>query len=105
MYGYVESLYKNAKHPARTIDYKLLELGMFGSFKSSARFDSDSSCASDNDSFFSSIFSINKMIMATFDIERNNIVDFESYYVTEEIIAFSNSVLTLSPWMMREKSS
>lgn len=44
--------YRNSKCPDRMIDYKLVELCMFGNSKSSISFDTNNIGSRDNNSFF-----------------------------------------------------
>lgn len=70
-----------------TIDCELVELSIFDSCENSIRSDNNNNSGSDNDSFFLSIFSRNKKIMATFDTELKDVRDLESIYIIEENIA------------------
>lgn len=61
--------YRKVRCHNKTVDCRLMELGMLGSCQSSLNFDSDIIGGSDSDSFFPLIFSRNKKIMATFDTD------------------------------------
>lgn len=65
--------YMNVRCLDRTVDCRLMELGMFESYKSSLNSDSDINDGSDKDYSFSFIFPESKKIMATCNIEPNDV--------------------------------
>lgn len=67
------------------IDYKLVELCMFGNSKSSISFDTNNIGSRDNNSF-SLHFDGKKKIVATCDTECKDVRGFKSYYIIEKKI-------------------
>lgn len=57
---------RNARRSGMTIDYRLVQICMFGSFESSFNFDCDTSSGSDNYSYFPFILSGKKGILWPF---------------------------------------
>lgn len=78
--------YRNVRRLDRTINCKLVEISMFGNWESSLNSDSDSSGGSKSDSLFPYVFSWNKKIMTTFDLEPKNVKEDKSYYTNEDQI-------------------
>lgn len=75
--------YRNPRCTIGTVNCKLLELGMFGSCKSSIN---SYSGGSGSDSFFPFVFSRNKNIMTIFDIKPKDVREIESTYIVEDQI-------------------
>lgn len=65
--------YINARRPDKEVDYKLVDICMFGNCESFLNFDSGISSGSDSESSFPSIFPRIKKITTTFDPEAKDV--------------------------------
>lgn len=78
--------YRNHNCLDGTIDYKLVELSMSGSYESSTSSINDSGSGSDNAFFLPSIYLRNEKLMIYFNLKCNDVKNFKTYYINEERI-------------------